>query len=280
MIEVRHPGIYNSVQDAGRLGFAKMGIPQAGYMDAYAAELANALANNSGNEAVVEITFGQGQFAFLEAGSFCLTGGDFSPQLNQQPIAMNRLHWAPQGAVLSFGKRQFGARCYLAVPGGIQSEVVLGSRSFSPNLTPMRLSKGDVLHTQKPQSNYRPRHAHVKVDLQHFHTSTLACFPGPEYHQLSTQQKEQLQADFTVSTDNNRVGYRLNETVANTLEPILTAGVIPGTVQLTPSGTLIVLMQDGQVTGGYPRVLQLSEEALAQLSQKMAGDGFRFALEV
>ena len=83
---------------------------------------------------------------------------------------------------------------------------------------------------------------------------------------------------FSVSEDNNRVGYRLHEVLENELEPILTSAVLPGTVQLTPSGKLIILMRDCQVTGGYPRVLQLSDYAISRLSQKVAGDQVKFEL--
>ena len=83
---------------------------------------------------------------------------------------------------------------------------------------------------------------------------------------------------FIISEDNNRVGYRLKESLENNLKPILTSSVLPGTVQLTPSGKLIVLMRDCQVTGGYPRILQLSNESIDKLAQKITGDMIRFKI--
>ncbi|MGB7786903.1 MAG: allophanate hydrolase subunit 2 family protein, partial [Salinimicrobium sp.] len=77
---------------------------------------------------------------------------------------------------------------------------------------------------------------------------------------------------------NNRMGIQLQEELPNTLDAILTGPVLPGTVQLTPSGKLIVLMRDGQTTGGYPRVLQLSEAGINALAQKLPGEKFRFIL--
>ena len=113
----------------------------------------------------------------------------------------------------------------------------------------------------------------------HFTTRYLPCFKGPEYAKLTKEQQVQLAKSFTISEDNNRVGYRLQEPLENKLSPILTAAVLPGTVQLTPSGKCIVLLQDCQVTGGYPRILQLSEIAMARISQKIAGDTIQFVLE-
>ena len=111
-----------------------------------------------------------------------------------------------------------------------------------------------------------------------FSVSTLQCYPGPDFEGLNKQQKKRLFEPFTISEDNNRVGYRLHETIENNLKPILTSAVLPGTVQLTPSGTLIVLMRDAQVTGGYPRVLQLTSFSVDILSQMITGNSIKFGV--
>ena len=278
MIKVVHPGIYCSVQDQGRIGFAKMGVPMAGALDSYAAELGNALLHNATNDAVIEITFGQGKFQFTEPTFFCITGGDFSPKLDGNLLEMNRIYKAKSNAILSFGKRNYGARTYIAVQGGIQSNEVLKSRSFSGGITSLRLEKGDELQTKKQVDFNFNVASKVKANQDHFSSEILECFPGPEFDQLNRQQKRLFES-FTISEDNNRVGYRLNEAVENNLDAILTSSVLPGTVQLTPSGKLIILMKDCQVTGGYPRVLQLSEYAISRLSQKVTGEEVRFVTQ-
>jgi biotin-dependent carboxylase-like uncharacterized protein len=278
VIKVLHPGIYNTVQDQGRFGYAKMGIPTAGFLDAYTADFGNFLLDNKESDAAVEITFGQGKFQFTRPTVFCLTGGDFSPKLNSDLIEMNRVYRAKPGAVLSFGKRNFGARTYLAVQGGIQSEVILKSRSFSKGITPVRLEKGDELKTVEQQELWETGNARVREHIDHFSSGDLTCYPGPEFDRLNDKQKQRLSEPFTLSSDNNRVGYRLNQPLENDLQAILTSSVLPGTIQLTPSGKLIVLMKDCQVSGGYPRVLQLSEYAISRLSQKMADENVRFKM--
>lgn len=279
MIRVMHPGIYISIQDQGRFYYAKKGVPLSGYMDSFSVELGNSLLRNRPYLAVLEITFGQGKFQFLTDTFICLTGGDFSPVLNDVPIEMNTVQKVKTGDVLSFNQRKYGARTYLAVKDGIQSEYVLLSQSFCPGITKLRLEKGDEVEIATKMGLESSGFSKVKVQEEHFNSSSLECFPGPEYDQLTKKQKEQLAQSFTVSEDNNRVGYRLNEPVENDLPSILTSAVLPGTVQLTPSGKLIVLMRDCQVTGGYPRVLQLSEYAISRLSQKVAGDGILFMLQ-
>ncbi|MFY0603068.1 MAG: biotin-dependent carboxyltransferase family protein [Flavobacteriaceae bacterium] len=276
MINVVHPGIYCSVQDNGRIGFAKKGVPQGGYMDAHSANMANTLLKNRKTDAVIEITFGQGKFEFTTATFIALMGGDFSPKINTFSIEMNNVYEVKKGDVLSFGRRQYGARVYMAVQGGIQSKKILKSKSFLLGITQQRLDKGDVLKTY-PVKPYLDRgFSKVRLFIEHYSEPDLECFPGPEFDCLNEVQKKRLFEIFTISEDNNRVGYRLNEPIENDLKPILTSAVLPGTVQLTPSGQLIVLMRDCQVTGGYPRVLQLSDYAVSRLSQKLTGEKLKF----
>lgn len=278
MIRVLETGIYNTVQDRGRFGFAKMGVTVSGPMDAHSADFAKALLDSDEQDAVVEITLGQGKFEFTQPTVFCLTGGDFSPELDGVKLKMNRVYQAIAHAVLSFGKRKYGARTYLAVEGGIQSEKILNSRSFSKGITAVRLEKGDKLDVLEQVKTPKKRYSRITMPKEHFTSEDLKASPGPEFDQLNDRQKERLFQKLTVTRDNNRVGYQLNELIENELDSILTSSVLPGTVQLTPSGKVIVLMKDCQVTGGYPRVLQLSDKAISRLSQKVAGEKVRFIL--
>jgi biotin-dependent carboxylase-like uncharacterized protein len=279
VIAILHPGIYCSVQDQGRFGHTKMGIPQAGYADTYAAKMANALLKNHEKDALIEITFGQGEFKFTSDTYICLTGGDFSPKLNGKLIKMQSVFFIKKDSVLSFGKRVYGARVYLSVQGGIQTKTVYGSRSFFDGITQQKLGKGAMLPILPIQKYADNNFSRVRVSEKHFTTIYLPCLKGPEFFKLNQEQQRKLFTPFSISDDNNRVGYRLKESLENNLSSILTSAVLPGTVQLTPSGKCIILMQDCQVTGGYPRILQLSEIAIARVSQKITGDKIQFLLE-
>lgn len=278
MIQVVHPGIYNSIQDKGRVGYSKFGLPQSGYMDVYAASIGNALLNNPRNTTVIEVTFGQGKFRFTNDAVIALTGGDFCPKVNGIHVKMKTVIKVCDGDVLSFGKRKFGARVYMAVKGGIKRATILNSMSSTKGINEVKLSKGDEIQIGKTDIDLDQPTARLKIQQEHFECSIIDCYPGPEYDLLSEEHKRKLAQEFSISEDNNRVGYRLNEKIKNELKPIITSGVLPGTVQLTPSGQLIVLMKDCQVTGGYPRVLQLSDYAVSKLSQKIAGDKVQFKL--
>jgi biotin-dependent carboxylase-like uncharacterized protein len=279
VIVILHPGIYCSVQDQGRFGHTKIGVPQAGCADTYAAKMANALLKNHEKDALIEITFGQGEFKFTSDTYICLTGGDFSPKLNGKLIKMQSVFFIKKDSVLSFGKRVYGARVYLSVQGGIQTKTVYGSRSFFDGITQQKLGKGAMLPILPIQKYADNNFSRVRVSEKHFTTIYLPCLKGPEFFKLNQEQQRKLFTPFSISDDNNRVGYRLKESLENNLSSILTSAVLPGTVQLTPSGKCIILLQDCQVTGGYPRILQLSEIAIARVSQKITGDKIQFILE-
>jgi len=167
----------------------------------------------------------------------------------------------------------------LSVQGGIQTEKVYGSRSYFEGITQQKLVKGAILPILPIQKDSSNNFSRVRVSEKHFTTMYLPCFKGPEFSELNEEQQRKLFTPFSISDDNNRVGYRIKESLENNLCSILTSAVLPGTVQLTPSGKCIILMQDCQVSGGYPRILQLSEIAIARVSQKITGDKIQFVLE-
>ena len=101
----------------------------------------------------------------------------------------------------------------------------------------------------------------------------LEVTKGPEFDILNDRQLEEIfSKTFTVAHENNRMAYQLTETITPHAISMLTSATLPGTVQLTPAGKLIVLMKDGQTTGGYPRVIQLTDRSICILAQKKGGD--------
>jgi biotin-dependent carboxylase-like uncharacterized protein len=279
MIKVLKPGIITTIQDQGRIGYANVGVPVSGVMDRYSADIANSILNNSKDAAVLEVTLAGAKFQFLKSTTICISGADLSPTINNRPVLLNCRLSIVEGDILAFGKANYGVRAYIAVVGGIQSELKLQSRSSFKSITKeFYLKKGDVLKIIDKSTSYKSTHTILKVNEKHFNSKELHCFEGPEFHLLSKAQIDiLLNSPFTISKENSRMGYKLNETLENNLPSILTSSVLPGTVQLTPSGTLIVLMRDCQVTGGYPRVLQLDEASINRMSQKTTKSVIQFS---
>lgn len=280
MLKVLKAGFLTSIQDKGRIGFASNGVPISGSMDSYSSDLANSILDNSLKDAVIEITLGGCSFQFLEKTVFCVSGGDFSPAINGKNIPLNKSIEVCKNDILSFGKVHFGARCYVAVKGGFLSEMRLESRSFYKNITKsITIKKEDIIPFFVVKKKLSNTYTSIKINQNHFNDPKIKCYKGPEFYLLNEAQQQRLLSQvFSISKDNSRMGYKLNEVLENNFPQILTSAVLPGTLQLTPSGKLIVLMRDCQVTGGYPRVLQMAESSINKLAQKPTNNKFQFVL--
>ena len=281
MVKVLKPGFYTTIQDLGRIGSHEYGIPFSGVMDQYASGVANGLLGNDENCAVLEITMTGPVLQFECATHICISGADMSPKVNENPISINKGISVKANDVLSFGTLKAGFRCYLAVFNGFKIEKVLGSRSMYKGITnQIIVKKNDKLIITEVSEVLKNKNASLKISPSHFNTKQIDVFKGPEFDKLSKEQQVILFSEvFTISKDNNRMAYQLVQNIENHLEPIITSAVLPGTVQLTPSGKLIILMRDCQTTGGYPRVLQLKEASINVLAQKLTGHAVQFKLE-
>ena len=280
MIEVISAGLYTTIQDMGRYGYRKWGVPLSGAMDMYAAQLANRLVNNTKDHALMEIIFSGPVLKFKVETQIAICGAGFSPSIDNEFIPLNTAVTITAGGVLKFGVPQYGLYGYLAVSGGFLVPKVLHSYSFYPHITKtFRLEKSHTLSIRSNIQSGSSANASVKLKAGHFSKSTIDVFKGPEFEGLSNTIKEKLlNGAFTISNESNRMGYRLNTEADLSAAEIITSSVQPGTVQLTPSGQLIVLMRDCQTTGGYARVLQLSPGAINRLAQKRSGASINFKL--
>lgn len=279
MIRVHNPGLFTTLQDQGRFGLRDKGVPVSGAMDSRAARTANLLVNNKLDDAVMEVTMTGPELEFEKECAFAISGALLSPELDGEAVHNNTLYTAQPGQRLKFGRLVKGYRAYLAVQGGFDTPLVLGSRSwYLPVTEQAHLKKGDTLLFGKlrkgKQQEVTP---YPDVFLQ---ADYIAVFKGPEYDLLTEDQRLQLEKGiFKVANENNRMAYQVQEKIMAHHHSILTSSTLPGTVQLTPEGRLIILMKDAQTTGGYPRIFQLSEEGFAFLSQKKAGDEFLFRIK-
>lgn len=280
MIEVLKSGFYSSIQDLGRFGYRDQGVPYSGVMDSYSAKMANLFTGNTENEAVIEMTMTGPSLLFHHTCKIAICGADMKPKLNGKLIEQNKTVFVPENSTLEFGHALNGVRTYLSIQGGIFSENILGSRSFCTPITlTNRLEKGDVVQISKPSPKITRYNSKLKYDPYTLNSSILKVHKGPEFSMLPKNwQKKIINTELRVTHKNSRMGYQLEPDISSHTYSILTSAVLPGTVQWTPSGQLIVLMRDGQTTGGYPRVLQLTEDSINILAQKRAADTFGFQI--
>ena len=280
MIEVVNPGIFTSIQDNGRTGYRQLGIPVSGYMDTETATLANSLLGNKEGAACVEFASPGPAVRFLKATRFTITGFGLKAKLNERAVSAAQVIEAREGDLLEIGNFTGCFWGYLALGGGIGSELVLGSRSQFRGITSYpRLFKGDRLDTaSETRTEATQNSAKTRVRIKGNQT-IIKAYQGPEYSAIPEGQRDVLLEVFKVGANSNRMAYLIEPEINVSTIEILTAPVQAGTVQLTPSGRMIALMRDAQTTGGYARILQLPPASIDLLARLAVGKSFRFSLE-
>ncbi len=278
-VTVLKPGLYTTIQDRGRFGFAKYGVPQSGAMDQFSFEFANLLLGNDKNDACIEWVIQPPTLQFNSNTRICLTGAKVDAFLNDQKVEMYQQIMVSKNDILTLRNcrnRQYG---YVGIRSGFLTDLVLESRSFYDEITPkQKLVKGDKLEYNS-NMNSVISYAHLSIPKNENSDSKIEVFKGPEFDQLSNREKDLLfKSWFTITGASNRMAIQFKESISNSLPQMLTSPVLPGTVQLTPSGKLMVLMRDCQTTGGYPRVFQLTETSINTLAQTMINEQIQFQL--
>lgn len=255
------------------MGYQRYGVPMSGPMDQQSAGLANLLAGNPPHSALLEMTY-QGPTIHLdEPAVLAVTGAPLMVKCGDEVLEMNRAISLPGNVLVEFGPVRAGCRAYVAFRGGIQSPMVLGSQSqYAPITGSARLEAGERLK-YFASVDQTVKSARLRRDNALFSDSNLAVWPGPDYALVANELLQLYLKYPLIIGENNRMGYQLllDPSPAHRYE-IITAPVQPGTMQLTPSGTLLALMRDAQVTGGYPRVFQMTSGAINVLAQKRSGE--------
>jgi len=274
MIKVIQPGLFTTIQDGGRHGFRNIGIPTSGFMDQESAWAANELVKNNKDESLLEVTLTGPTLIFNCNCVISITGGDFNPLINNLPVKMYQSINVSSGDILKLNNTINGARSYIAISGGLNVKSLFGSKSFFSNISDSyHLKKGDEIKVSKKSETQILKWDKLKFNLNRF----MKVFRGPEYDLLSTNSKKKLfKNEFTINT-NNRMAYNLEEKLQVDTKTIISSPVLPGSVQLTPSGKIIILHRDCQTTGGYPRILQLDTNSLNNLSQLKSNDKIKFS---
>lgn len=281
-ITVLTSGLLTTVQDLGRHGHGAFGISPNGAADQTASRLANRLVGNDQSASVLEITL-VGPHLRFDIGVICaITGEGPGPRLNGQPISRNQAFQAYLGDHLEFEpiEKSSGARCYLAIAGGFDVPVVMGSRSTDlvagiGGIEGRALIQGDVLSAGKP--THRPIFATVPEPTR---TRTrLRIMPGPQRSRFSDTTWHRLtQREFRVTNDANRVGIRLEGPALQPRQRIemISEGVVTGSIQIPGSGQPIVLLPGRATIGGYPKIATVIDQDLDLLGQLRPGDIIRF----
>ena len=285
MIEVLKAGMYSGIQDTGRVGFRRYGIPPGGVMDAEAAALANRLVGNGRHAPLLECLLEGPALAFHAPAWVALTGADMQPLLAGIPAPMFCSFFVEAGETLVLGRAVSGRCTYLALRGGIRAKRHFGSCATYPlaklgGLKGLPLERGDVLH---PAASVpvRLRRAEPKSYPSAGDVTEVPFKPGPEWELLPEEARAFfLSRTFTLSASSNRAGFYFEEQIPlqQPLPERISSPTAPGCLQWTGGGQLILLMPDGPTVGGYHRAAWLSPENLWKVAQLPPGARLRFLL--
>ena len=246
-------GALTTVQDRGRFGYAHLGVPRAGALDAPAAALANRLVGNGPDAAVLETTMTGVTVRLDPAGTIAVTGAWCDVLVDGRAVAHSEPVSVRAGATVTVGRAVTEVRSYLAVAGGIDVPPVLGSRSVDTlaGIGPPPLQAGDVLPLGTPTGPPSPLDVGVRRPAGH----VLRIIPGPRADWIDAAAWRRLhRASHTVDPASNRVGLRLGGPLIERArrDELPSEGIVLGAVQLPPSGQPVVFLHDHPVTGGYP----------------------------
>lgn len=270
------------LQDAGRFGVRHLGVTQGGALDWVSMSWANKLLNNALDAAVIEVTLGG--LTLLAESDCCLAlaGADLGAMLDDRPIAPWRSFFVRKGQQLRFSRPITGARAYLAAPGGFAAVDVLGScatvtREGLGGLdgSGKALSEGDQLSYSGASFELHALPDHLIPDFSE--QRPLDIVLGAQIGQFSgVSLFDAFNSDWTLDSRADRMGMRLlGPELVYQGKPMISEGIPLGAIQVPPDGQPIVLLNDRQTIGGYPRLGALTPLSLARLAQKLPGSVVR-----
>ena len=305
-VVVRSAGFVTSVQDLGRTGFRQSGVSVGGALDPHALRVANALVGNDDDAAGIEATLGTARLQFGDERVVAWCGGAFNVRINDDELPPGHVGLVAKNEALTMVAPNDGGRAWLAISGGIDVPLVLGSRSTDlrgnfGGYEGRALRDGDVisLFTKRRFPSRRPE---KEGDLQTVPPwisdwsapTSWAATPhrerflrivrGAHWDRFTPEAQSSLVTNslvtnsFVVTPDSDRMGARLDGPELKRIDAtdLLSEAVAPGTLQVPPNGKPILLLGDCQTIGGYPKIAHVITVDLPIAAQLWPGDPVRF----
>lgn len=285
-LTIERAGALSLLQDLGRHGYQDIGVTSGGAIDKHAFQWANKLLDNDPNCCQIEISMGPFKATFSKATSFSLCGAICPSTLNGRPLTPWSTQHAQAGDTIEIGYARQGVRCYLAIADGFSVASTLGSCSavmrdkfggIHGDGLPLR--DGDSLPyagqvrpvTRQVKQQFRPQYAPV---------IELGVLPTYQFEQFSQAQRARFfDSEYTITALSNRMGYRLEGTAIETPSAqFISEGIALGAIQIPANGQPIILLNDRQTIGGYPKIGCVCAQDLSKLAQAPAGSKVRFVI--
>jgi antagonist of KipI len=294
---VRSAGYLTSVQDLGRTGFRQSGVSVGGALDPHALRVANAIVGNEDGAAGLEVSLGTLRLRFEDERMLAWCGAGFSVRIGEGKLPPGHRGFVGQDDELVMIAPDAGGRAWLAVSGGIDVPMVLGSRSTDlrgsfGGYEGRALRDGDVIALNR--EGRCPNHVKSNGGLESTapwgapatwaaienRNPTLRIVRATDWDRFTGDaQHSVVNGAFTVTPDSDRMGARLEGPELQRTGPgdLLSEAVTPGTLQVPPNGKPILLLGDCQTIGGYPKIAHVITVDLPLAAQLWPGDRVRFA---
>ncbi len=283
-LRVERSSPFIQLQDAGRFGVRHLGVSQSGALDWISMYWANWLLGNALDAVVVEITLGNFDLRCEQQGCLALAGADLGATLDGEPLQPWRTFIVRQGQQLRFAQPRRGARAYLAAPGGFSASAVLGSCSSMAReqLGGLHgdgkpLAVGDRL--QWAQAVAAPRRMDARLIPRFAPSPRLELVMGAQIGDFNGRSLfDVFNSTWKIDSRADRMGIRILGPRLQALRTTTISEGIPlGAVQVPPDGQPIILLNDRQTIGGYPRLGALTPQAVARLAQCLPGEELQLA---
>ena len=287
MIAVVHPGMMTTVQDEGRWEYLAFGMPRAGAMDRYASRMANILCGNPMDAAVLEMTLLGGEYRFQKTGRIAICGAAMEAKINGQLIGIWQAIEVKPGDDLELGFAAKGCRAYLAVAGGIDVPVVMGSRATYTKaavggVAGRVLKAGDILAAGDAKKMAAgPVAVPAEWVPQYMDVSEVRVMAGPQDDLFEADALSVMcSGEYKVTNDADRMGYRLEGPQLKHLgkADIVSDALCRGAVQVPGNGQPIIMMADCGTTGGYTKIATVIGPDLSRIAQAKPDDAIKFRL--
>jgi biotin-dependent carboxylase-like uncharacterized protein len=292
VIEILSTLPLNTVQDLGRFGSRHHGVSTSGVMDPVAFVVGNVLLGNPDNAAAIEVQTFPFVVRFLADTNFAVTGADTAATLDDHDLPPWWSATAKRGQTLTLRPPASGARAYLALAGGIDVPVILGSRSTHlrsefGGFGGRSLEQGDVLRTLDGEGHAAPWKSgglgvvppSFALPATNGRVLPVRVLRAGEYDLFSAEMQERFWAtEWKITHHSDRGGYRLSGNPIKLAAPVelRSYGLVAGIVQVPPSGEPIIQLSDANTAGGYPKIAAVVEADLWRLGQARLGSLIRF----
>lgn len=287
---VVQPGILSLLQDAGRFGKHNIGLTNGGPLDKQSFDWANRLLDNDPNACVIEASIGGLVLQAEVDTQIAVTGGDAEFTINQKVVPSWQTHSIKAGDKIAFGFATTNTRHYLTVKGGFQVEEMFGSRSTVVReklggLDGSALKAGDVLPCEAITNDSEPQLTVNQTDRPKYiqtinpnENIILRVILGYQHQAFNNLQKARFfNNDFIISDKCDRMGFRLTgPEIKSDISGMLSEGICYGAIQVPADGQPIVLLNDRQTIGGYPKIGSVFSLDIPKLTQRLPGSSLQF----